>query len=148
MPLMASFSMSRVLLDPEISSAYQSKEEVKMEHSYSTTLWDQGGQEDRIRTIHDLMDEMDEEQALKDDSSDEDKDREAMERDEAGRTQENEEEGGMSVREMIQVIESQKRTIKYLTNKCQTQEDEKESIIESFKQSTSMLLERLKDLES
>ena len=49
---------------------------------------------------------------------------------------------------MMQIIEAQKREIKFLTAKCSRLEEERESIIESFRHSSTMLIERLKDLES
>lgn len=59
-----------------------------------------------------------------------------------------EENVGMSVAEMQEIIEAQKREIKQLSTKVKTFEEEKDQIVENFKQSTSMLLERIKDLES
>ena len=54
----------------------------------------------------------------------------------------------MSVAEMQEIIERQKRQISYLTEQVRQHDEEKQNIIDSFKQSTSMLIERLKDLES
>ena len=56
--------------------------------------------------------------------------------------------GAMSVAEMQQIIASQKREIKNLQDRCRQQEEEKLQIIENFKSSTQMLIERIKDLES
>lgn len=49
---------------------------------------------------------------------------------------------------MMQLIESQKREIEYLNAKLKRQSEEKDLIIENFKMSTSVLLERIKDLEA
>jgi len=50
--------------------------------------------------------------------------------------------------ELKQVIESQKREIKYLTEKVSRLERDKMDMIDNFKLSSSVLLERLKDLEA
>lgn len=49
---------------------------------------------------------------------------------------------------MLEIIESQKHEIKYLTEKVDRIEKEKEDMVDNFKLSTSVLLERLKDLEA
>ena len=54
----------------------------------------------------------------------------------------------MSKGEMMQIIESQRREIKYLTEKLKRTDEEKCTIIENFKLSTSVLIERIKDLEA
>ena len=54
----------------------------------------------------------------------------------------------MSKGEMMQIIESQRREIKYLNEKLRRSEEEKSTIIENFKLSTSVLIERIKDLEA
>ncbi|CDW91449.1 achain crystal structure of engineered northeast structural genomics consortium target [Stylonychia lemnae] len=54
----------------------------------------------------------------------------------------------MSKEELFQVIESQKKEIRYLTLRLKGVEKEKEEMIENFKLSSSVLLERLKDLEA
>lgn len=54
----------------------------------------------------------------------------------------------MSVAELQQIVASQRREIRYLTEKVLWQEREKEQIIDSFKISSSVLLERIKDLEA
>ena len=54
----------------------------------------------------------------------------------------------MSKGEMMQIIESQRREIKYLNEKLRRSEEEKGTIIENFKLSTSVLIERIKDLEA
>ena len=75
-PVMASFNLSSILIDPQLGQAYTSKEEVKQQHFYSTGLWGDGAK--RIRTIDDLRQEMlddaelDDENA-RDDLSDENK---------------------------------------------------------------------------
>ena len=75
-PVMASFNLSSILIDPQLGQAYTSKEEVKQQHFYSTGLWGDGAE--RIRTIDDLRQEMlddaelDDENA-RDDLSDENK---------------------------------------------------------------------------
>jgi hypothetical protein len=46
------------------------------------------------------------------------------------------------------VIDAQKREITYLTEKIDRLEKEKQDMIENFKLSSSVLLERLKDLEA
>ena len=56
--------------------------------------------------------------------------------------------GGVSAAELKEIIEQQKREIERLTQKCKRYEEEKEQIVASFQSSTSLLLERLKDLES
>ena len=57
-------------------------------------------------------------------------------------------EDGKSVAEMKQIIDGQKREIERLTQKCKQRQDEKQQIVTNFQQSTSLLIERLKDLES
>ena len=54
----------------------------------------------------------------------------------------------MSKEEMYQIIESQKKEIKYLNQKIHRIEQEREDMIDNFKLSSSVLLERLKDLEA
>ena len=46
------------------------------------------------------------------------------------------------------MIEAQKREITYLTEKIDRLEKEKQDMIDNFKLSSSVLLERLKDLEA
>ena len=46
------------------------------------------------------------------------------------------------------MIDAQKREITYLTEKIDRLEKEKQDMIENFKLSSSVLLERLKDLEA
>ena len=53
----------------------------------------------------------------------------------------------MSKQEMIQIIESQRREIGHLSEKVKSLEKDKDQMVDSFKMSTSVLLERLKDLE-
>ena len=48
----------------------------------------------------------------------------------------------------MQIIESQRREIKYLSEKLRRTDEEKHTIIENFKLSTSVLIERIKDLEA
>ena len=48
---------------------------------------------------------------------------------------------------MIQIIESQKRELKYLQEKVSDLENEKDQMVDNFQLSSSVLLERLKDLE-
>ena len=55
---------------------------------------------------------------------------------------------GVSNHELKEVIESQKREIKYLNEKIQRLDKEKQDMIENFKLSSSVLLERIKDLEA
>ena len=157
-PLMARMNLSSVLLDPQIGESYTTQQRVQEEHLYSTGLW--GG--DKIKTIYDLQLELDDERAENEDSDDgrddlSDENEEDMERyramaEKIGTGGASEDfhgnAGQMSFIEMQQIIESQKRQIKNLTAQNKQQEEEKDSIIESFKQSTSMLIERLKDLES
>lgn len=50
--------------------------------------------------------------------------------------------------ELQQVIDSQKREIKYLNEKIERLEKEKQDMVDNFKLSSSVLLERLKDLEA
>jgi hypothetical protein len=47
----------------------------------------------------------------------------------------------------MQIIENQKREIKHLSDKMKFVENQKDSMIDNFKLSSSVLLERLKDLE-
>ena len=54
----------------------------------------------------------------------------------------------MSKEELYQVIESQKKEIKYLNQRIGQLEREKEDMIDNFKLSSTVLLERLKDLEA
>lgn len=54
----------------------------------------------------------------------------------------------MSKEELYQVIESQKREIRYLNQRIERIEREKEDMIDNFKLSSGVLLERLKDLEA
>lgn len=49
---------------------------------------------------------------------------------------------------MLQIIESMRTEIRYLKKKVETATEEKEYSIENFKLSTSVLLERIKDLEA
>ena len=53
----------------------------------------------------------------------------------------------MSKQEMMQIIESQKRELKYLQEKVSDLENEKDQMVDNFQLSSSVLLERLKDLE-
>ena len=53
----------------------------------------------------------------------------------------------MSKQEMIQIIESQKKEIQHLQEKVKHLDTQKEQIVDNFKLSSSVLLERLKDLE-
>lgn len=46
------------------------------------------------------------------------------------------------------MIDAQKREISYLTEKIERLEKEKQDMIDNFKLSSSVLLERLKDLEA
>ena len=46
------------------------------------------------------------------------------------------------------MIDSQKREIKYLNEKIEKLERDKQDMIDNFKLSSSVLLERLKDLEA
>ena len=48
---------------------------------------------------------------------------------------------------MIQIIDSQRKEIKYLSEKIKTLDNEKDQMVDSFKLSSGVLLERLKDLE-
>lgn len=48
---------------------------------------------------------------------------------------------------MLQIIEAMRTEISYLKQKVKTQAEEKDVIVESFKTSSGVLLERLKDLE-
>ena len=48
---------------------------------------------------------------------------------------------------MMQIIESQKRELKYLQEKVSDLENEKDQMVDNFQLSSSVLLERLKDLE-
>lgn len=54
----------------------------------------------------------------------------------------------MSKEEMKQVIQSQSKEIQSLKEKIARMEEEKIDMIDNFKLSTSVLLERLKDLEA
>ena len=54
----------------------------------------------------------------------------------------------MSKEEMLQIIQSQRKEMRYLSTKCQTLTEEKEYLIENFQMSTQVLLERIKDLEA
>jgi cell division protein FtsB len=54
----------------------------------------------------------------------------------------------ISNHELQQVIEAQKREITYLAEKIDRLEKEKQDMIDNFKLSSSVLLERLKDLEA
>ena len=53
----------------------------------------------------------------------------------------------MSKQEMLQIIESQSKEIKNLQEKVRFLETQKEQMVDTFKLSSSVLLERLKDLE-
>lgn len=57
-------------------------------------------------------------------------------------------QNAVSNSELQQIIESQKREIKYLTEKIDRIEKDKQDMIDNFKLSSSVLLERLKDLEA
>lgn len=48
---------------------------------------------------------------------------------------------------MLQIIESQNKEIKHLLDKVRHLEGQKEQMVDNFKLSSSVLLERLKDLE-
>ena len=54
---------------------------------------------------------------------------------------------GMSKMEMQQIISSQRREIDFLTQKVQRMERERENMVDNFKLSSGVLLERIKDLE-
>ena len=56
-------------------------------------------------------------------------------------------ENFQSTQELQQIIDSQKREIKYLTEKVSRLEQDKVDMIDNFKLSSTVLLERLKDLE-
>ena len=112
---------------------------------YSTGLWGN----DKIRTLDDLELEMAEEEAAaaqdddgvdggRDDLSDDEivekrykefASKVLSSRDAASSGA----DGQMSVAEMQEIIESQKRQIKKLTEQCKQHEEEKASIFESFK---------------
>ena len=49
---------------------------------------------------------------------------------------------------MLRLIESQQKEISYLKKKVELLENEKNDMIDNFKLSTGVLLERLKDLEA
>ena len=49
---------------------------------------------------------------------------------------------------MLQIIESQRKEIRYLNQKCSTLNEEREYLIDNFQMSTQVLLERIKDLEA
>jgi len=53
-----------------------------------------------------------------------------------------------SKEEMLQIIESMRTEISYLKKKVKTAANEKESLVENFKMSSGVLLERIKDLEA
>lgn len=53
----------------------------------------------------------------------------------------------MSKQELLQIIESQNKDIKHLLEKVRHLESQKEQMVDNFKMSSSVLLERLKDLE-
>ena len=54
----------------------------------------------------------------------------------------------MSRDEMHRMIESQKKEIKYLTQKVTSLLRERDDMVDNFKLSSGVLLERLKDLEA
>ena len=120
-PVMASFNLSSILIDPQLGQAYTSKNEVKEQHLYSTGLWGDGGE--RIRTIDDLRQEMQDAAELddentRDDLSDEnnnDDDITAAMAKPTSSSAATEGEMQMSVAEMQEIIERQKRQISYLT---------------------------------
>ena len=49
---------------------------------------------------------------------------------------------------MHEIIETQKKEIKYLNQRIDRLEKDKEDMIDNFKLSSGVLLERLKDLEA
>lgn len=53
----------------------------------------------------------------------------------------------MSKQEMLQIIESQKKEIQHLSERVKELESENDQMVDNFKLSSSVLLERLKDLE-
>jgi hypothetical protein len=53
----------------------------------------------------------------------------------------------MSKNEMIQIIESYKKEIGHLQDKVKDLEQENDQMVDNFKMSSSVLLERLKDLQ-
>ena len=61
----------------------------------------------------------------------------------AGENKDNE----MSKNEMLQIIESQKKEIGHLQDKVNSLENENDQMVDNFKMSSSVLLERLKDLQ-
>ena len=157
---MASLNLSSVLLDPEIGKSFS----VKYDEEYleRAGYWGDG----KIRTIDDLRLEMDDDAAAKDGEGGADADdinvREDEDSDEdmitgavfRGAKKKSKaaaaptEAGGVSAAELKEIVEQQKREIERLTAKCRRYEEEKEQIVASFQSSTSLLLERLKDLES
>lgn len=48
---------------------------------------------------------------------------------------------------MLQIIESQNKEIRHLQDKVRNLESQKDQMVDNFKLSSSVLLERLKDLE-
>jgi len=54
----------------------------------------------------------------------------------------------MSKEEMLQIIDNQKQQIFYLSTKIDVYAKQKDQLIDSFKLSSSVLLERIKDLEA
>lgn len=53
----------------------------------------------------------------------------------------------MSKNEMIQIISSQKKEVSYLQEKIRYLENQKDQMVDNFKLSSGVLLERLKDME-
>lgn len=54
----------------------------------------------------------------------------------------------MDKQDLLQVLEQQKKEIKYLNQKIERLQKENDDMIDNFKLSTGVLLERLKDLEA
>ena len=54
----------------------------------------------------------------------------------------------MSKEELLQHIETQKQELKYLATKVKCLQEEKEFLVSNFQQTTQVLLERIKDLET
>lgn len=53
----------------------------------------------------------------------------------------------MGKQELLQIIDNQRKEIRNLQERCRDLEIENDQMVENFKISSSMLLERLKDLE-
>ena len=147
--------MAKLLIDANLASAYQTMKVAEQEPAKQ--FWSYGedkplrsflGEDNTVdATADDDSDEEDEKIDVRDDFEDED-DAAVEVTGQPVNLMEQTKEERMSKEELQQIVERQQREIQKLTKKVKEYQEEKELIVNNFKQSTSVLLERIKDLES